>query len=157
MNAHASPRNLLVGALALGLATTGCSYMVSRPPPARPLVSPDECSRSRGPVVGDVIGAIETGSVAVLFLGAAGIQYVNNTEAVVPSWDAHPLSVDKALLIGSALSVAATAAFIASAGHGLDSARACDAARLDLYWRSGTPPPQPPPPPKLPPQPWPAR
>jgi hypothetical protein len=154
-------RNVLVVSLALVPATTGCSAMSSRPPPRRPLVSPEECDTSRWPVVGDVYWAVNTASLALVLLGAAGIQYINNTQTVVPSWDARPLSVSKGLLIGGALSLAATVALGRSAAYGLDSARACDAAQMQWYLRMAATPPGPmllpPPGPPAPPAPWPAR
>jgi len=143
--------NLLVRLAGFAIALGGCSALSSRPPSRRPLLYPEECSDSRWPVVGDVYLAVNTGSVALLFATAAGIEYAHNTTTVVPSWDQHRLSVDKGLLIGGALSVAATVALIRSARYGLESARACDDARLEPF-RPGLSPPfsQPSPP-------WPSR
>ena len=128
-------RLVLASALMFPAALTGCSPLASVPPPKRPLVSLDECSTSRWPVAGDVYWAVSAGSMALLFLGAAAIEDANNQNAVVPSWDAHPLTVSKGLLVGGMLSIAATVALIRSAQYGLDSARACEAAQAELFRR----------------------
>jgi hypothetical protein len=127
------PRRARAATLAWLVALVGCSPLASRPPPRRPLAYPDECSTSRWPVVGDAYLAANTGGLALLFVGAAAVEAERNSNAVVPSWDTHPLTVDKGLLIGAGLSVAATVALIASARYGLESARACDAAQTQFY------------------------
>ena len=126
---------VLVAALAFPAALTGCSPLASVPPPKRPLVSLDQCSTSRWPVAGDVYWAVSTGSMALLFLGVAAGEDAHNQSAVVPSWDTHPLTVSKGLLVGGMLSIAATVALIKSAQYGLDSARACEAAQAELFGR----------------------
>src|SRR5262249_3163961 len=98
-------------ALALAL---GCSHMYSNPPPNRPLVDEHECSRSRGPVVGDTILAVNTGALAVLLWGVAALEYENNQSTVVPSWDTRPLTVNRGVLVTGVLSTAATAFLIYS-------------------------------------------
>jgi hypothetical protein len=122
--------------LALTLTSAACSPLASVPPPNRPLVSPEQCSDSRWPVVGDTYLAINTGSISLLLFGVAAAEYAENTHKVVPSWDARPLAVSPGLLIGGVLSAAATAALIRSAKYGLDSARACERARAELYTRN---------------------
>jgi hypothetical protein len=138
----------LVAIVALA-ATAGCSY-ARRPTPQRPLLYPGECSSSRGPAIADVIAAVNTGALAVLFLGIAGIEYNQNLNTTVPSWDPHPLTVNREVLVLGAASTAITAALIASTVHGVRDARACDAARFEFYLRTGTSPPLPPPrPPRM--------
>jgi hypothetical protein len=163
-------RVVLAAALAFPAAVTGCSPLASVPPPKRPLVSLDQCSTSRWPVLGDAYWAVTAGSMALLFLGVAAAEDAQNQSAVVPSWDTHPLTVSKGLLVGGMLSIAATVALIKSAQYGLDSARACDAAQAELFGRmqpgqwppgssfNGIPlTPQGMPAPEPPPGPWPSR
>jgi hypothetical protein len=151
---------------ALALATAlGCSALASVPPPNHPLASPEECSSSHGPFVIDSIAAANAGGLAAILLAAAAIEYGQDTDTVVPSWDARPLNSSRGLLVAGGLSVAATVALIRSAQYGLDSARACQGARTELYSRNPGPypsstgeplwPPAPAPPRAS--APWPAR
>jgi hypothetical protein len=152
---------LMAAALAgLVLAPSGCSYLFSQPPPPRPLRWDGECSTSRLPVAGDVYLAVNSGAIALVGFVGAGIVASNRSNTTAPSWDTESDSTaTTTLLIVGALGAAATFGLIKSANHGLDSARACDAAQLALLQQQagwGAPPPWPapayPPPPAGPPQ-----
>jgi len=130
-------------AIALLVAVCGCSAVLSKPPPARPLQSPHECLPDTGPPIGDVVLAGVSGAVGVI---ALGISRLDDMEAAVetdPSWDPHTKSDAHAGTI-LALGIAATAVAVAatvSAGYGFGSARRCKTATRELMQRRAQPPP----------------
>lgn len=146
MRVTAALRAALVGGALAGLtlAPSGCSYLLSQPPPPEPLRWEGECSTSRLPVVGDVYLAINTGALALVGIAGAGIAANNRSKEIAPSWDTKADSTaTTTLLIVGALGAAATVGLIKSASHGLDSARGCEAAQLSLLQRQagwGAPP-----------------
>lgn len=140
----AGARGRLLAALLVLLAPAGCSYRLSQPPPARPLQWEGECETSRFPVGGDIMGSVFTGSLALGSLAAAGSLTARASDETVPSWNPDPQTNDgvTTFLVIGALSTVATVALIRSAGYGLRSASACEAARAELVRRRmGWPPP----------------
>jgi hypothetical protein len=143
---------LLAASLTL-TASGGCSHLFSQPPPPRPLQWEGECVASRAPVVGDVVLSLYTGSLAVVGFAGAAFVAGNASNQTVPSWDPQPRSSGgmPLLLALGALGTVGTVGLIRSARYGLQSARACDAAKSDLMSRQMAWPPPPawtwPPPP----------
>jgi hypothetical protein len=93
-----------------------------------------ECSDSYWPVIGDGYLALNTGSIALLFLGAAAVQHSGASTEVVPSWKPQPqadANVPEFVTVGM-IATAATVALIQSARYGARSADACERARIRL-------------------------
>jgi hypothetical protein len=147
-------RAWLVRASLLTLAATGCSALVSRPPPAHPLVEERDCSRGRAPEIVDSIAAGVAGGFTGIFAASTLLEYESEKDDVQPSWDVHSVAPSKGLLITTAVGAATTFALIASARYGRESSRACDAARAELRLRDPyrwAPRPRWAPPPAMPP------
>jgi hypothetical protein len=120
---------------AIGALASGCSMLLSEPPPARPLRHPTECSDSRLPAYSDVYLAINAGALAVLTAAVAGAQEANAEKQIVPSWDPSPQPAisTAALLVIAGLSTAATYGLVQSARYGFRSAGDCEVAKLTFY------------------------
>jgi len=119
------------------VASSGCSAIQSKRPPATPLRSFEDCSTEAGPAVRDTLLTIASGVTAV---GGLGIGYVEKSEASherVPSWDPHTKSDEhaNALLVAGLVAIPATVAFYLSARYGYRNVRACKVARRDLMER----------------------
>ena len=128
----------------LAMATSGCSAMLSRPPPALPLATAGECSRARGPEIVDAVAGGVAGGFAAALLGAALFDYETSKDEVQSSWNVHRVQPSPGLLVAGGLATASMVGLLTSAKYGHDSTRACDAARAELRLRAAPPwPPRP--------------
>ncbi|MEA2700831.1 MAG: hypothetical protein QOI66_5102 [Myxococcales bacterium] len=140
MSTRAHVARAFVMAVALPvIAATGCSAMLSRPPPARPLAAASDCSRGRAPEIGDAVAGGVTGGVAAILLSAALFDYETSKDEVQSSWNVHRVQPNPGLLVVGGLAMASMVGLLTSAKYGRDSARACDAARAELHLRTAPP------------------
>ncbi len=120
---------------AVGLGTMGCSLIVSQPPPVdRPMRSETECRDATWPVYADGYLALNTGALAVVFLGAAAIAQSTAGSEVEPSWKPHSMATQDVRTLGAIglVATAATVGLIQSARYGSRSARECEFARSQV-------------------------
>jgi hypothetical protein len=134
----------LAAVLHLPFTTSGCSVLVNRPPPFRPLASPDECTVSQFSQLATVADGTVSGvatSIGALYLLVAGGIYLGRSNVHVPSWDQHKEDRNlMSVLLPGLLLAGGGGLMAASAIYGDRNERACLAARQEYFARQPWPP-----------------
>lgn len=165
-----------VVALAAAVSSSGgCSLLAVRTLPPPPASHLNDCTRSNGAPILDIIGTAGSGVTAVIALAGAAIVHQNAEHEIAPSWKPYHTEDTTPYLLTGLVAAAGAATYAASAYYGFKSTSACRAAYYGTTQRravdspflappgppSWTPPsatapgwpPAPPPPPSWPPPP----
>ena len=132
--AWSPPALVLALAAALAGPSGGCAAMGVKPPPeGRLLVDPQECTRSNGRPIMDIVGAgLSGGTAAIAFLVAVSEESSRDREAA-PSWDPHFTSNPTPGLIVGTAALAVAAGFVASSHYGFSNTSACRRLYRETY------------------------
>jgi len=127
-------------ALALLLAVSGCSAVLSQPPPTTAMSSLEDCRSWVAPPVGDLVAGVGAAVAGGMSLFVAGVERAEASNETDPSWDPHTKADAHAnlLIAGGLVAIPAAVALFISARHGFRSAKECRAARLE-YMKAAPP------------------